>query len=113
MQAESSRQCHLAEHTPESLALRSLYRELQRIAQYHLRSEPLGYMWTPAILINEAYIRLVNQYGKEWIGRNNAAPLWSRIMRNILIDSARSFRAAKRNRGLIDSAATGAGPWLI
>ena len=99
MQAERASEYRCRQRSAESLAVRAIYPELQRIAGFHLRRDSLGYQWSPAALINEAYIRLVSHYGKEWVGREKVTALWSRIMRNVLIDSARLFRAAKRNGG--------------
>ena len=104
MQAESGAKNRCRQRNAESLAVRAIYPELQRIAGFHLRRESLCYLWSPAALINEAYIRLVSHYGKEWVGREKVTALWSRIMRNVLIDSARLFRAAKRNGGRSEAA---------
>ena len=104
MQAERAAEYRCRQRSAESLAVRAIYPELQRIAGFHLRRESLCYLWSPAALINEAYIRLVSHYGKEWVGREKVTALWSRIMRNVLVDSARLFRAAKRNGGRSESA---------
>ena len=99
MQAERAAEYSWRQRSAESLAMRAIYPELVRIAGFHLRRDSLSHLWSPAALVNEAYIRLVSHYGKKWVGREKITVLWSRIMRNVLIDSARSFRAIKRNGG--------------
>jgi len=99
MQAERAAEYHCWQRSAESLAMGAIYPKLLRIAGFHLRRDSLGYLWSPAALVNEAYIRLVSHYGKEWVGLEKLTVLWSRIMRNVLIDGARAFRATKRNGG--------------
>jgi RNA polymerase sigma-70 factor, ECF subfamily len=50
-------------------------------------------------LINEAYLRLVNQQNVEWKDRAHFFAVSARIMRHILIDHARSYGYAKRGAG--------------
>jgi RNA polymerase sigma factor (TIGR02999 family) len=104
MQAERAAEYRYRQRSAESLATRAIYPQLLRIAGFHLRRDSLGYLWSPEALVNEAYIRLVSHYGKEWVGREKITVLWSRIMRNVLIDNARSLRATKRNGGQSETA---------
>ena len=90
----------------QNLELGTPYGELHRMAEFQLRYEPLRYLWSPAELISESYIRLVEHYGTEWAQRGSGRSLWIRVMRHVLIDGARSFRAAKRNRGQFDDLST-------
>jgi RNA polymerase sigma factor (TIGR02999 family) len=83
----------------ESAAIAVLYSDLLRIGKSHLRREPLRDSWSPECLVHEAYIRILERYGRAWAERENVLVLWRFVMRNVLIDSARSFRAQKRNRG--------------
>src|SRR5205814_42152 len=50
-------------------------------------------------LINEAYLRLVNQKGVEWQDRAHFFAVAAQVMRHILIDHARSHRYRKRGAG--------------
>lgn len=83
----------------ENSSVATIHNDLLRLSKTHLRREPLRHLWSPECLVNEAYIRLVQCYGKAWVECENVIPIWSRIMRNVLIDAGRSVRAAKRNQG--------------
>jgi len=72
-----------------------VYKELREIARYHLRRERPGHTLQSGALVNEAYMRLLGQHP----GTQNRAhflAVSSRLMRQILVDHARQFGAAKR-----------------
>ena len=73
-----------------------VYNELRRLAARYLRRERANHTLQPTALINEAYLRLVDQQKVEWQGRAQFYGLAARVMRNILVDHARSHQAAKR-----------------
>jgi RNA polymerase sigma factor (TIGR02999 family) len=73
-----------------------VYDELRRLAVRFLRRERANHTLQPTALINEAYLRLVDQQQVEWQGRAQFYGLAARVMRNILVDHARSQQAAKR-----------------
>ena len=73
-----------------------VYDELRRLAGRYLRRERENHTLQPTALVNEAYLRLVNQEKVEWQCRAQFFGLAARLMRNILIDNARVHRAAKR-----------------
>jgi RNA polymerase sigma factor (TIGR02999 family) len=73
-----------------------VYQELRRIARYHLRRERPDHTLQSGALVNEAYLRLVDQKPIHTENRIHFLAVSSRLMRQILIDSARSRRAAKR-----------------
>ena len=73
-----------------------VYDELRRLAVRYLRRERANHTLQPTALINEAYMRLVDQQEVEWQGRAQFYGLAARLMRNILVDHARSRQAAKR-----------------
>src|SRR5262249_46377890 len=50
----------------------------------------------PTALVHEAYLRLVNQESVQWQKRAEFFGLAAKLMRNILVDHARSREAAKR-----------------
>ena len=72
-----------------------VYDELRRLAGRYLRRERDNHSLQPTALVNEAYLRLVDQQ-VEWQSRAQFYGLAARIMRNILVDHARSRQAAKR-----------------
>jgi RNA polymerase sigma factor (TIGR02999 family) len=50
-------------------------------------------------LVNEAYIRLIDQRHLNWQNRAHFFGVAAQLMRHILVDHARSYRAAKRGGG--------------
>jgi RNA polymerase sigma-70 factor, ECF subfamily len=76
-----------------------VYQELHRIARSYLRREAPGHTLQPTSLIHEAYLRMVNQAHPEYSNRASFYGVAARIMRQILVDHARSRHAAKRGGG--------------
>ena len=74
--------------------------ELQRLARSYLRRERVGHILQTDALINEAYIRLVDQNRVEWASRAHFFGICARMMRRILVDYARKEKAGKRGGGL-------------
>ena len=75
--------------------------ELHRLAHQHMRRESAGHVLQTSALINEAYIRLVDQPQIRWQGRAHFFGIAARLMRHILVDDARKRNAAKRGGSLI------------
>jgi RNA polymerase sigma factor (TIGR02999 family) len=73
-----------------------LYKELRDIARHHLRKERPGHTLQSAALVHEAYVRLVGQRPFDTENRAHFLAIASRLMRQILVDHARSHGAAKR-----------------
>ncbi len=73
-----------------------VYEELRRLAAKYLRRERLNHTLQPTALVNEAYLRLIDQQKVEWQNRAQFFGLAAKLMRNILVDHARSHQAAKR-----------------
>jgi RNA polymerase sigma factor (TIGR02999 family) len=88
----------------DQAALESLiplvYKELREIARQHLRRERTDHTLQSAALVHEAYMRLVDQRPFETENRAHFLAVASRLMRQILVDYARSHGAAKRGAGL-------------
>jgi RNA polymerase sigma-70 factor, ECF subfamily len=80
----------------EIRAISKLYPELHRIAVRYMQRERQGCTLQPTALVNEAYIRLVGQAGMVWKDRAHFLGIAARIMRQILVDHARSRAAEKR-----------------
>jgi len=77
-----------------------VYTELRRIAHNHLRGERHGHTLQSAALVHEAYLRLLDQKPLEAENRAHFLAVASRLMRQILVDYARSHAAAKRGANL-------------
>ena len=73
-----------------------VYDELRRLAVRYLRRERDNHSLQPTALVNEAYLRLVDQQKVEWQSRAQFYGLAARVMRNILVDWARARNAEKR-----------------
>jgi RNA polymerase sigma factor (TIGR02999 family) len=90
----------LAWHAGEPGALDALlpvvYAELHRQAERALRREATGHTLQPTALVNEAYLRLVDQSRVSWQNRAQFFGVAARCMRQILVDHARARGAAKR-----------------
>ena len=73
-----------------------VYKELRDIARRHLQRERPGHTLQSAALVHEAYLRLVDQRPFDTENRSHFLAVASRLMRQILVDYARSHGAAKR-----------------
>jgi len=72
-----------------------VYEQLRRIARQHLRRERSEHTLQTTALINEAYLKLVEQ-SVSWQGRNHFFGIAARLMRQILVDHARARQRLKR-----------------
>jgi RNA polymerase sigma factor (TIGR02999 family) len=77
-----------------------VYSELRHLAERHLRGERRNHTLQGTALVNEAYLRLINQKNASWQGRAHFIGLASSLMRRILVDHARGRLAAKRGGGV-------------
>jgi RNA polymerase sigma factor (TIGR02999 family) len=77
-----------------------VYNELRHIAQRYLREERPGHTLQSTALVNEAYVRMVEQNFPQWQNRAHFFAVAAQLMRQILVDHARSYRAAKRGGGV-------------
>jgi len=73
-----------------------VYKELRIIARHHLQRERPGHTLQSAALVHEAYLRLLDQRPFDTENRAHFLAVASRLMRQILVDYARSHGAAKR-----------------
>lgn len=73
-----------------------VYNELRRLAQSYLRRHHNNLSLQPTLLVNEAYLKLVNQDEVSWQSRAQFFGLAAKIMRDLLVDHARHKQAAKR-----------------
>jgi len=73
-----------------------VYSELRRLARNYLRKERPGHTLQPTALVNEAYLKLIDQRSARWQNRAQFYGVAAQLMRRILVDHARQHRAAKR-----------------
>lgn len=73
-----------------------VYTELRSLARKYLRSERSGHTLEPTALVNEVYLRLVDQRTASFRSRAQFFGMAAKLMRNILVDHARKRRSAKR-----------------
>ena len=76
-----------------------VYDELHRLARRYMSRERKGHTLQTTALINEAYVRLVDQKNVQWANRSHFFAISAQIMRRILIDHARRQAYAKRGGG--------------
>jgi RNA polymerase sigma-70 factor, ECF subfamily len=76
-----------------------VYDELHRQAIRMFSRERAGHTLQPTALVNEVYLRLVDQREANWQNRAQFFALAAQMMRRILVSHARSRRAAKRGGG--------------
>ncbi len=76
-----------------------VYRELRAIAHRYLGRERPDHTLRSTALVHEAYLRLVQQGPVDTESRAHFVAIAARLMRQILVDYARSHRAAKRGAG--------------
>ena len=73
-----------------------VYEELRRLAHKCIRRERPGHTLQTSALLNEAYLRLVDQKNIQWQDRAHFFGIAARLMRQVLVDYARKRRYAKR-----------------
>jgi RNA polymerase sigma factor (TIGR02999 family) len=83
----------------ESELLPRVYGELRRMAGGYLRRERSDHTLQATALVHEAYLKLTGQTHIHWNGRAHFFAVAAQLMRRILVDHARQFRAAKRGAG--------------
>ena len=77
-----------------------VYAELKRLAGSYLRRERPDHTLQSAALVNEAYLRLVDQTQTQWQNKAHFFGIAAQMMRRILADHARGHNAAKRGAGM-------------
>jgi RNA polymerase sigma factor (TIGR02999 family) len=76
-----------------------VYDGLRRLASRSLLRERAGHTLQATALVNEAYLKLVDQHAVRWQERAHFFAVAARIMRRILVDHARRHNAGKRGGG--------------
>lgn len=78
-----------------------VYEEFHRLARQYMRREKPGNTLQTSALVNEAYLRLVEQKKIDWNSRSHFFGIAARLMRQILVDQVRRRNFAKRGGGAI------------
>ena len=79
-----------------------VYRELHALARSYLSRDRRNQTLQPTALINEVYVRLIdNSQPVPWKGRSHFFGIAARLMRNVLVDYARTHNAVKRGGGAV------------
>lgn len=76
-----------------------VYQELHRLAHHYMSRERPGHTLQTSALVNEAFMRLVDQTDVQWQNRAHFFGIAAQMMRRILVDYARNRRYAKRGGG--------------
>jgi len=76
-----------------------VYPELRRLARRYMGREKQEHTLQTSALINEAYLRLVDQQNVQWQDRGHFYAVAAQVMRHILIDHARKAKYEKRGGG--------------
>src|SRR5579871_3910172 len=77
-----------------------VYKELRRLAHYHLQSERPDHTLQSTALVHEAYLRLMGGHPIQFENRAHFIAVASRLMRQVLVDYARERKAQKRSGGV-------------
>lgn len=73
-----------------------VYAELHRQAARYLRRERPGHTLQPTALINEAYLKMIDQKEVDWKSRTHFFAAAANVMRQVLVDYARAKNRQKR-----------------
>ena len=90
------RQWSDGQEQPSDELIRAVYEQLRRQARRQLQRERSNHTLDTAALINEAYLKLVEQRSVKWNGRAHFFALAAELMRRILVDHARTRHRKKR-----------------
>lgn len=74
--------------------------ELHRLASRYMRRENPGHTLQTSALVNEAYLKLVDQRQVEWQSRAHFFAIAAQLMRRILLDHAKTRARQKRGGGV-------------
>ena len=83
-----------------NLVIPLVYEELKKLARAHLRREARPAPLETTSLVHEAFLKLVESRQPNYENRAHFFGIASRVMRQVLVDAARSRAAEKRGGGL-------------
>lgn len=76
-----------------------VYDELRRMAHHYMARESPDHTLQTSALVNDTYLRLIDQKRTHWQNRAQFFGIAAQLMRRILVDHARSHAYAKRGGG--------------
>jgi RNA polymerase sigma factor (TIGR02999 family) len=77
-----------------------IHHELRKLAAGYLRRERPDHTLQPTALVNEAFLKLIDQRAVKWQNRAHFFGIAAQAMRRILVDHARTHAADKRGGGV-------------
>ena len=77
-----------------------VYTELHQLAHRHIKKDRPGHTLQTSALVNEAFLRLVDQRDVQWQSRAHFFGIAAQVMRRLLVDHARRAFAGRRDKGL-------------
>ena len=75
--------------------------ELHRLAHHYMSRERAGHTLQTTALLDEAYLRLVDDSGRTWQNRTHFIATAAQLMRRIMVDHARERQSLKRGGGAL------------
>src|SRR6187549_25433 len=75
--------------------------ELHRLAHHYMSRERAGHTLQTTAILNEAYLRLVDDTKPVWQGRSHFIAAAAQLMRRIMVDHARERHSLKRGGGAL------------
>ena len=78
-----------------------VYEELHRLAHHYMSRERPGHTLQTSALVNEAFVRLVDQQDVHWQNRSHFFGIAAQMMRRVLVDYARSRQYQKRGGNVV------------
>ena len=75
--------------------------ELHRLAHTYMSRERAGHTLQTTAILNEAYLRLVDNRKPLWQGRTHFVAAAARLMRRIMVDHARERHSIRRGGGML------------
>jgi RNA polymerase sigma-70 factor (ECF subfamily) len=88
------------DHLAADQLMAQLYGEFRTLARRYLGHESPGHTLQPTALVNEVYLKLVDQTQVDWKGRTHFFAIGAQVMRRVLVDHARGKGRVKRGGGL-------------
>ena len=76
-----------------------VHEELHRLAHHYMRRERADHTLQTTALVNEAFLRLIDQQHVQCQNRTDFFAIAAQLMRHILVDHARSRQSLKRGGG--------------
>ena len=75
---------------------KSIYEQLHRLAQAAMAHEAPGHSLQPTLLVNDAYIKLLEQQNVDVADQSQVMAVGATIIRRLLVDYARARKSQKR-----------------